>query len=580
MAFKRNNNVIDSPGNNFATLNPLVQTSATLSEGNLKCAVGTSAAKVFGNFLLPNSGKWYWEVMFISGGDNSEAGGGVGIAKITTSTSAHVGNDAESYAYRQNGHKANSGSAEAYHDSYTNLKVIQFLWNGDNKSITFGVDGSMATSEAYAELSGEFYPAFGDNSSGSSATFSVNFGQDPTFTGEKTDSAGFSPTDGSPGRFYYQPPEGAKALCSANLPMLIENPQEHFKAVTWTGTESTGPSDANSIYVGHQPDLIWIKSRNAAHSHYLFDSVRGLSNGNWLISDTTDDEETAVDQQFNITSTGIDLLTGYNATNNSDTTYVGWCWKAGGGGGKYNIDGVPYLDFANTGLTAGDITPSKMSVNTKAGFSIVKYEGNGNTGAKIAHGLNSAPEMIILKGLENTFSWETQHKDISLVGAGLHFDTATKYNSGASDRWNSQRADSSVITVSNNGAVNESGKDYIMYSWHSVPGYSSIGSYTGNGSADGPFVYTGFKPAWVMIKNTSDSNSWMILDNQRSIHNLSHQAIRAESSGLEITNQETNFGTDLLSNGFKPKTSGATTVNSNNAPNNEYIYMAFAEHSM
>ena len=98
MAFKRNNNVIDSPGNNFATLNPLVQTSATLSEGNLKCAVGTSAAKVFGNFLLPNSGKWYWEVMFISGGDNSEAGGGVGIAKITTSTSAHVGNDAESYA--------------------------------------------------------------------------------------------------------------------------------------------------------------------------------------------------------------------------------------------------------------------------------------------------------------------------------------------------------------------------------------------------------------------------------------------------------------------------------------------------
>ena len=207
-----------------------------------------------------------------------------------------------------------------------------------------------------------------------------------------------------------------------------------------------------------------------------------------------------------------------------------------------------------------------MSVNTKAGFSIVKYEGNGSAGAKIAHGLNSAPEMIILKGLENTYQWETQHKDISLVGAGIHLDSATAYNSGASDRWNSQRADSKVVTVSSNGAVNETGKDYIMYSWHSVPGYSAFGKYTGNNG--GNFIYTGFRPAFVMFKKITPAESWVIADNARDPDNPTQKYLIADTDGIEGS-QDGMY--DFLSNGFVMKTQ------TQNNSGQDFIYVAFAE---
>ena len=568
MAFKRNNNVIDNPGNSFATLNPLVQSSATLSGGNLKCAMGSSATKVFGNFLLPNSGKWYWEVMFISGGDNSEAGGGVGIAKITSSTSAHVGNDAESYAYRQNGHKANSGSAEAYHDSYTNLKVIQFLWNGDNKSITFGVDGSMATSEAYAELSGEFYPAFGDNSSGSSATFSVNFGQDPTFTGEKTDSDGHPPKDGSPGLFYYEPPEGAKALCSANLPMTVENPQEHFRAVTWIGN-----GDIHSIKTGMKPDLIWLKDSGADYHPGIFDSVRGASKVLWS---SRANEEATYEQQlkeFNIDgfTLGDNSDSGHLA-NQSGNTYVAWTWKAGGGGGKYNIDGIPYADFANTGLTTDGVTPIGMSVNTKAGFSIVKYTGGSNVNT-IPHGLNSAPEMIIIKNLKNANGWVVGSSYLSSWAKGLGLDIINEEFDSTST-FNSTAPDNSVFTLGNSYGANNGDYDYIAYCWHSVPGYSALGSYDANGSTDGPFIYTGFKPAFVMIKRTDVGNGWEIHDTARDPHNPSGNFLIANEYSYSFGSSSE---LDFLSNGFKIRTNGNST---NTQDGGSYIYMAFAEHSM
>ena len=147
-----------------------------------------------------------------------------------------------------------------------------------------------------------------------------------------------------------------------------------------------------------------------------------------------------------------------------------------------------------------------------------------------------------------------------------------------SDYWGSAAPTNNIFSVAAAELDNNhSGLNIIAYCWHSVPGYSAFGSYEGNSSADGPFIYTGFKPSWIMIKNADDSNNWMILDNQRSPHNLSHQALRADSSDEEITNQESNYGVDLLSNGFKPRTSGGATSNSNNASDDTYVYMAFAE---
>ena len=316
MAFSNHDVRPDTPINNFATLNPLISTTVTLSEGNLKGVVGNAAAKTFGNFLLPTSGKWYWEVTYISGGADAEAGGGIGIAKSISSTTAHVGNDTYSYAYRQNGHKSNAGASTAYHTAYTNStvtnpNVIQLLWDGNKKSITFGLDGTMAASEAYSELIGDFFPAFGDNSSSGSATFSVNFGQDPTFAGNLTPTKVYTDSNGQ-GRFFYEPPTGALALCSRNIDTPKNIPSTYIvdetnnNILTYNGnTEiSTFSPYATDGYSLHSIASTGNSFGSVSDFKYLHDGTESYTVSGWVYRTNADTNQVIMDTAT-FTSQGV-----------------------------------------------------------------------------------------------------------------------------------------------------------------------------------------------------------------------------------------------------------------------------------
>jgi len=585
MAFKRHHFQPDTPTNVFATLNPLY-TRGALSNGNLEHTSTSTYSTATSTFLIPSSVPIYFEV-YVKSVNATNIGVMRGYGNIDQNL--YIGYDPSvklfGISYRNNGDiygdsegagTAEAASSGAATDGYTTGDIVGVFVDISSNTLKFYKTNTLVFTSDLKK-----YDWYAAASSYNSAVNVVNFGQDPTFSGNKTDSTGPYTDANGQGKFYYQPPAGALALCTENLPVtpitahLDEEPGDYFKAVTYVGDGT----DTKEVTVGFVPDLCWFKDRDTPNYHTLIDSLRG--GDRHIYSHRTDVDRLAGDGtdgvlDFNSGGTNDKIKIGYHDgwefVNKGGNNYIGWFWKAGGSTGKYNVDGKAYASAAKAGFGAGTITPLGASVNIKAGFSIVKYEGNGSTGAKIAHGLNSAPEMIILKGLENTYQWETQHKDISLTGAGIHLDSATKYNKDASDRWNSQRADSKVVTVSNNGAVNESGKDYIMYAWHSVPGYSKIGSYAGNGSPDGTFVYTGFKPAFILYKSTTTEQYWHIHDTKRDPYNpVTHDLYP------NLSNKETDYTTDvvmdILSNGFKFRSSNGAW----NADDVKFIYMAFAE---
>ena len=598
MAFSTHDIVPESPTNNFCTLNLLDPTpgSPNLEDGSLTFTAGLGYVHANGTFFL-ESGKWYFEFHPITELNSSNKLAMIGFREKTNINEFYYRNDGLMFD------GTNSTGNSTYNTS-TARDVIGCYLNLDdnNGEITFYKNGSVENGAPFASniLANLTTKAFVPFIIGYSTTLYANFGQDPSFGGNKNTPATvngvtgpFAPSgdaEGTAGLFYYPPPAGALALCTANLadpdidPAVDDLPEDYMRPVVISGTNA----DNNNVFVGFQPDLCWLKNRNGASGHMIVDSVRGA--GYALQSDNTGQEGTYnIANDFKeFTSTGFNLgaVSAYGSSNPSGTNnIIAWCFRAGGapsGSNIYMKDNVGYQTLSAAGITAGTITPTAMSVNTKAGFSIVKYVSPNPaiSNPSVPHGLDKAPDFVIIKRTSSACNWVVKHVGYnSNANNTLRLDTTDDIYVDAYN-WGGNQVTNTVVPLGNysNSDTNKPGETNIMYCWHSVAGYSAFGSYTGNGSAtDGPFIYTGFKPAWVMIKNTSDSNSWMILDNQRSIHNLSHQAIRAESSGLEITNQETNYGTDLLSNGFKPKTSGAATVNSNNATGDTYIYAAFAE---
>ena len=303
MAFKRNNNVIDSPGNNFATLNPLKNWTGhgayrTLSDGNLHVVPTTTHSQygsVDASILLPNSGKFYFEA-------HTYASGGVGNSFWFGIVKPDYNPSSNSYTLAGGGGDFSGISGNFYDDLYrgevnesvigSNIpipdktnNIFSIIVDIDNSSIEgwhngakFGTWGTLASSPAGYAIAA----CVASHPNNRNAVI-FNFGQDHTFAGTKTDSAGFSPKDGSPGLFYYEPPEGAKALCTANLPSFDGNPQEHFKAVTWNGV-NPGNGNESSVAVGFKADLIWAKERDGEDWHQLYDSVRGFAPGKNLIS--------------------------------------------------------------------------------------------------------------------------------------------------------------------------------------------------------------------------------------------------------------------------------------------------------
>jgi len=334
---------------------------------------------------------------------------------------------------------------------------------------------------------------------------------------------------------------------------------DNFNTVLYTGDDTNTSYTRDITGVGFDPDFVWIKDRdNSGFEHALFDSVRGAGASKILSSDSTGAEgwTTAAPMSAFITDGfSVQPRSPWNANNlvnKNGEDFVAWNWKAGG---------------AAVSNTDGTVT-SQVSANTAAGFSIVKYTGNGNN-STIGHGLSVAPDLIITKGIDSVVgntNWLV-YNSISGATGRMFLNLSLGFTIG-STAYNDTEPTSSVFTIGTTGDINGNGAAYIAYCFHSVAGYSKIGSYTGNGSATGPIVTLGFEPAFVMIKRTDATANWRILDNKRSTTNPINKELYPPLSNAEGTFS----ALDFLSNGFQI----INTDSSYNASGGTYIYMAFA----
>jgi hypothetical protein len=398
----------------------------------------------------------------------------------------------------------------------------------DNGTLEFYKNGT-SQGTAYSNLTGKtLVPVIGYYNS--TSTSSVNFGQMP---------------------FIYTPPTGFSALQTNNLPEpTIKNGKEHFKAITWSGDGTQGRNIAGLEF---QPDLVWIKRRNGANQHNLYDSIRGVTKH--LTPDNVYGESTTANSLTAFNSDGFQVGTGASDNTSSPaSTYVAWCWKAGG----------TAVSNGNGSIT------SSVSANTDAGFSIVSYTGTGSN-ATVGHGLNSAPEFVITKERNNTRNWGVYHK-----GSGnnnILFLNLANAKSAAAEYWQNTDPTASVFSIGTSTYVNNSSGNYIAYCWASIPGYSAFGSYSGNGNADGPFIYTGMRSAFVMIKRTDSNGNWYVWDTTRDPNNDCFHHLIPDANNSENTNSGHSNQIDIVSNGFKLRRNGGNT----NANNANYIYCCFAE---
>lgn len=534
--------MIDSPSKfpgasygvgNYAVLNPLNKgANSTLNSANLNFRASSSAgvvyqAQITGTFSV-TSGKWYWEVIPT---DSAISGILVGIAQSTRSMSSNPygAGAGTSYTYIEStGHKYDGATDTAYGASYTNSDVIGVAFDADAGTLTF-YKNNTSQGTAFTGISGSYMPYLVNYASNEDTTGNFNFGQRP---------------------FAYTPPTGYKTLCTQNLPNpTIFNGAQYMAATLYTGN-GTSQTIVNTVNgVSFQPDLVWEKSRSNAYSHKLFDSVRGVYKE--LASDSTAAESTDTNQLTSFNSNGWSVGLGLGS-NGSGSTFVGWQWKAGG------------TAVTNT---AGSIT-SSVSANTTAGFSVVTYTGNGtNPGATIGHGLGVTPSMIITKSRNTTGEWPSYHVEIGVTNT-LYINAtyaATTYVNRFS------AVSSTTFTTGSSGSeLNTNGTTYVAYCFAAIPGYSAFGSFTGNGSNDGAFIFLGFRPKWVMFKSATQAYRWYMLDSSRNAYNVMNGRLFANSSDAEQTNSDI---LDFVSNGVKIRTSDAEI----NGSGQTIIYACFAE---
>ena len=379
-------------------------------------------------------------------------------------------------------------------------------------------------------------------------------------------------------------PFGYKALCSSNLYDVgittvrnsDINPQNHIGIVTYTGNASA----RNISDLNFQPDLVWFKDRSSASDHLMFDSVRGVTKSVSSNLNSAEDTRSTGLTSFNVSgfTIGSDSLVNANTKD-----FVAWCWKAGGNKGTWNIDGVGYDTAAAAGLDGGSIDPTGASVNTKAGFGIYKYEGNGST-ATIAHGLPNQPAFIMIKRLDgysgssNVGDWMVGCDSVVANNTPSnnwsHYMVLNKNQARANDfsPFNSTQPTGSLFTITNSNRVNNNGDDYVAYVWCNMPGLCKVGMYEGSGgdASKGPFIYTGFKPDLIMIKSLDAANDWNMQDIVRSPWNqMDGEILQANESKSEST-IGTGYQRDQLSNGFRLRNTGSETNGG------EYMYIAWS----
>ena len=555
--------MLDSPTNSFCTLNPLTAgTYPVLTEGSLSIATAYSADLCgVTSTWYPTTGKWYWEI-HAEGSTLTYPYFGITDQRYTM-TSATQGSY-YSIAWNRTGASVSLSGymgtiTKENATSWTNNDIIMFALDVDNRKLWIGKNGTWNDSGDPAAGTGEnaswtvdtgVSPSWmGYQSQGVGSVF--NFGQDGTFNGNQT-AQGNADGNGV-GNFYYSPPSGFLAMATSNIddgnigPNSTTTTEENFNTMLYAGNSST-----NAITgVGFQPDFVWTKQRDSTNSHALSDSVRGQWKA--LASNLTDGEYTYTNnglQSFD--SDGYTLVGANGWYNTSGRNYVSWNWKAGGTAVS-NSDGS---------LTCN------VSANTDAGFSIVTWTANSDNGT-LGHGLNSAPELIIAKPLGSGTNWYVMHTTALNANQVLNLDgTTSAFNPGV-NHFNDTFPTDTVFSYGGYLGDDLSNDDKVAYCFHSVEGFSKVGKYYGNANANGPFVFTGFRPAFVLLKVSSASNNWFIYDNEREGYNPDNDTLSPNITAIE----DTSYKLDLLSNGFKIRGS----QNAHNQSGQTFIYLAFAE---
>ena len=547
--------VPDSPTNNFATMNAVDDSSMNYSEGNLRPTPASDYKATRGTIGIPTSGKWYFEARVITGGGGNVQDQMIGVAtssNVLTGTSPYPQSFTYGVGYIGSGQINRAGSANQ--TSLTALSagtIVGVAVDVDNNQVQFYLNGSAeGTAKQLVSTSEPNFPMFVGATNRSSQ---FNFGQDSTFAGAI--SAGGNADANGNGDFAYAPPSDHLALCTSNLsdpaidPNSEENPTDHFNTVLYTGDGQT----TKSVTVGFEPDFTWIKSRSTTGHHSLIDSVRGdiAINSNQAIA------EYGV-TPFNSNSNGTIDVPYYNnaySMNTNSTTYVAWNWLGGGAASTNNNGAIQ----------------SSVSANTKAGFSIVSYTGTGSA-STVGHGLTQAPELILVKNRDDaTKNWNVY---ATILGNNyLELNNSIVTFTGA-NYFNNTLSTNTVFSVGSLGSTNGNGNGMIAYCFHSVDGFSKVGRYISNNSADGPFSYTGFRPAFLLIKRTqSASANWLIYDDKRDIYNQMQFPLFPNTDAAEYTSNLLHV--DFLSNGFKIRNA---TYGETNAPSGHvYLYMAFAK---
>ena len=552
--------MIDTPTNNFATLNALDKAGSglTLSDGNLKYSSTTAAhTAIRATQSIPETGKWYWELCYVALTGQLKIGVAeydVAIKDMSTVPYTVAGMwvmyNGTIYTYT-----GLNGTQYGYTGrSITSGSIAQCAYDADSGKIWFGWDGTWITNTGADNNSAD--PANGTSPTatistdktlipihgGYNSTEVINFGQDGTFAGNKT--AQGNADDNGIGDFYYTPPTGFLALAPANLPEptigpnSAENVTDYFKPVLYTGNGTAIGSGGKAVTgVGFQPDKVAIKNRDAADSWMVFDDVRGATK--YIQYDNPSGEATSTQTLSTFDSDGFSV--GSNvAVNTSGEEYLAYCFKQ-------------HPKF----------------------FGIATYTGTA-ANQTVSHNMSVAPQWVIAKIYQapSAGNWlvdpdsggiQYQVLDLSQVSYTADFG-------GGNTVWNNTAPTASVFSLGANTNANESGKAGIAYLFASMEGVCKIGSYTGSGAADGPFVYTGFRPAFVILKHTTlAGGTWMMHDSARSPGNQSDEWFYADVAYAE--QKQTGEGLDLLSNGFKLRT---TNINWNQS-GQPFIYMAFAE---
>jgi len=535
--------VLDSPTNNFATLNPLdnYNTGATLSEGNLKWTIGAADGASRSTYVM-TAGKWYVE--FLSNNDY--------IGVVSGNASIVNMNGTQTVYYAQDGTKRVNGSSSSYGASYADGSIIGIALDLDAspQTVNFYKNNAAQGSLNLTDVGNEGYSVSCGSGSGSTNA-TANFGQDSTFAGATT--AGGNQDDNGVGDFKYAPPSGFLALCSQNLPdVAIIDGTDNFNTVLYTGDGSNGLAISG---VGFSPDWTWIKSRGGTAYHELHDSVRGA--GKRLFSnDTAAESDVGTVSSFDSDGFTVSRNSSYDGTNQNSQTFVAWNWLAG-------------TAFSNDASATGVGTvDSSGQVNTTAGFSIVTFTG-GAAGYTVAHGLSAAPEIIFT--FNRTDSGGAHYVFTTAIDGTIDYFSLNATTAKNNDPFSMPAFTSTVFSLDNDYGM-DAGDNCVAYCFHSVEGYSKIGSYVGNGNANGPFVFTGFRPAWIMIKETTNAASWYIQDSTRDVDNPV-QALYPIANDTLAENSSWGDIMDLLSNGFKPSVNDTAW----NRSGGTYIYIAFAE---